>query len=90
MLEANQIDIITVKSELTQIGKFETVGGLEYLASLPDKVPVVSNIENYIQIVEEKSILRKLIKASNEISQMGYEQTEETERIMGCGRKKDF
>ena len=84
------IDIITVKSELTQIGKFETVGGLEYLASLPDKVPVVSNIENYIQIVEEKSILRKLIKASNEISQMGYEQTEETERIMDVAEKKIF
>ena len=84
------IDIITVKSELTQIGKFETVGGLEYLASLPDKVPVVSNIENYIQIVEEKSILRKLIKASNEISQMGYEQTEETERIMELAEKKIF
>ena len=84
------IDIITVKSELTQIGKFETVGGLEYLASLPDKVPVVSNIENYIKIVEEKSILRKLIKASNEISQMGYEQTEETERIMDVAEKKIF
>ena len=84
------IDIITVKSELTQIGKFETVGGLEYLASLPDKVPVVSNIENYIQIVEEKSILRKLIKASNEISQMGYDQTEETERIMDVAEKKIF
>lgn len=84
------IDIITVKSELTQIGKFETVGGLEYLASLPDKVPVVSNIENYIQIVEEKSILRKLIKASNEISQMGYEQTEETECIMDVAEKKIF
>ena len=84
------IDIITVKSELTQIGKFETVGGLEYLASLPDKVPVVSNIENYIQIVEEKSILRKLIKASNEISQMGYDQTEETECIMDVAEKKIF
>ena len=84
------IDIITVKSELTQIGKFESIGGLEYLASLPDKVPVVSNIENYIQIVEEKSILRKLIKASNEISQMGYEQTEETERIMDVAEKKIF
>ena len=84
------IDIITVKSELTQIGKFESIGGLEYLASLPDKVPVVSNIENYIQIVEEKSILRKLIKASNEISQMGYDQTEETERIMDVAEKKIF
>jgi len=84
------IDIITVKSELIQIGKFETVGGLEYLASLPDKVPVVSNIENYIQIVEEKAILRKLIRASSEISQMGYEQTEDTERIMDVAEKKIF
>ena len=39
------IDIITVKEELVSLGKFEQVGGLEYLASLPDKVPTTANAE---------------------------------------------
>ena len=73
--KSEPIDIITVKDELTINGKFDMVGGLEYLAILPDKVPLTSNIEQYIKIVEEKSILRNLIKASTEIINLGYEQT---------------
>ena len=84
------IDIITVKAELGLLGKFEVVGGLEYLASLPDKVPVATNVEKYIKIVEEKSILRNLIKTSNEITALGYEQTEEVETIMDISEKKIF
>lgn len=84
------IDIITVKAELGLLGKFEVVGGLEYLASLPDKVPVAANVEKYIKIVEEKSILRNLIKTSNEITALGYEQTEEVETIMDISEKKIF
>lgn len=84
------IDIITVKAELGMIGKFEVVGGLEYLASLPDKVPVAANIERYIKIVEEKSILRNLIKTSNEINKLSYEQTEEVDAIMDMSEKKIF
>ena len=48
------IDIITVKAELISIGKFEAVGGLEYIAVLPDKVPTTANGDRYIKIVEEK------------------------------------
>ena len=63
---------------------------MEYLASLPDKVPVASNIERYIKIVEEKSILRNLIKTSNEITALSYEQTEEVDAIMDMSEKKIF
>ena len=41
--KAEPIDIITVKDELTSMQKFEAVGGIEYLALLPDKVPLVAN-----------------------------------------------
>lgn len=84
------IDIITVKSELSSMQKFETVGGLEYLATLPDKVPLVANADKYIKIVEEKSILRQLIKAANDIQSMGYEQTEEIDNIIDQSEKKIF
>ncbi len=84
------IDIITVKDELTSIQKFEAVGGIEYLALLPDKVPLVANANKYINIVEEKSILRQLIKAANEIQSLGYEQTEEIDNIIDQSEKKIF
>lgn len=84
------IDIITVKAELISLQKFEAVGGIEYLALLPDKVPLVSNAEKYISIVEEKSILRQLIKAANDIQSMGYEQNEEIDNIIDQSEKKIF
>ena len=87
---AEPIDIITVKSELTSLGKLEAVGGLEYLAVLPDKVPTTANVEKYIKIVEEKSILRRLIKASNELIDLGYAETEDVDTIMDQAEKKVF
>lgn len=87
---AEPIDIITVKAELVSVGKFEAVGGLEYLAVLPDKVPTTANVEKYIRIVEEKSILRNLIKASNELIDLGYAGTEEVDTIMDQAEKKIF
>ena len=87
---AEPIDIITVKEELVSIGKFEAVGGLEYLAELPEKVPTTANVDKYIKIVEEKAILRSLIKVSNEIITLGYDQTQEVENIMDEAEKKVF
>ena len=78
---AEPIDIITVKAELISLGKFEAVGGLEYLAVLPDKVPTTANVEKYIRIVEEKSILRKLIRTSNELIDLGYAETEDLDTM---------
>ncbi len=84
------IDIITLKDELTTMGKLEAVGGLEYLANLPEKVPTTANIEKYVKIVEEKSILRNLIKTANELINLGYSQNEEIETIMDSAEKKIF
>ena len=87
---AEPIDIITVKSELETMGKFEQVGGLEYLAELPEKVPTTANAIKYIKIVEEKSVLRNLIRTANEIIELGYDPTEEVEDIMEGAEKKIF
>ena len=88
--KAEPIDIITLKDELTSLGKLEPVGGLEYLATLPDKVPTTANVEKYIKIVEEKSILRSLIKTANELIEIGYDQNEEVEILMDNAEKKIF
>ena len=87
---AEPIDLITVKSELESMGKFEQVGGFEYLAELPEKVPTTANAEKYMKIVEEKSALRNLIKTANEIIDLGYDPTEDVEDIMEGAEKKIF
>jgi replicative DNA helicase len=84
------IDIITVKDELQSMGKIDTVGGLEYLADLPEKVPTTANVEKYIRIVEEKSILRGLIKTSNELINLGYDETQEVNAVMDQAERKVF
>lgn len=87
---AEPIDIITLKSELKSMGKFEAVGGFEYIVQLPDKVPTTSNVEQYIKIVEEKSMLRALIKTADELITLGYDPTQEVEQVIDIAEKKIF
>ena len=84
------VDLVTVNDELSSMGNFEKVGGFEYIATLPDKVPTTANVQKYIDIVEEKSTLRKLIKTANEIIELGYNPTEDVEDIMAGAEKKIF
>lgn len=87
---AEPIDIITVKDELVLLGKLDVCGGIEYIAELSDKVPTTANADNYIKIVEEKSILRNLIKASNELIDLGYDQTLEVDEVIEKAEKNIF
>jgi replicative DNA helicase len=88
--KGDAIDIITLKSELSSMGKLEAVGGLEYLAELPEKVPTTANVDKYINIIEEKSTLRTLIKTGNEIITLGYDPTQDVEELMDSAEKKIF
>jgi replicative DNA helicase len=69
LVNANRpADVITVNEHLQNQGKSEEVGGLAYLHSLAQYVPSASNIRRYAEIVRERSILRKLVSASDEIA----------------------
>ena len=61
-------DIITVYERLQSLGKADEIGGLSYLNALAQFVPSASNIRRYAEIVRERSILRKLVAASDEIA----------------------
>ena len=88
--KSEPIDLITVKDELASMNLFEKVGGMEYLVMLPDKVPTTANAQKYINIVQEKAILRNLIKTANEILELGYNGAEDVEDIMSGAEKKIF
>lgn len=84
------IDLITVAEQLKVRGSLEAVGGLEYLTNLASLVPTTANAKHYAKIVEEKSILRRLIKASSEIINMGYEAAEEVSYVLDKAEKSIF
>lgn len=84
------IDILTVKDMLNSRNMLQNVGGIEYLTSLASGVYTVSNVEAYVNIVEGKSVLRKLIQVSNEIIKSGYDDKEEIEIILDNAESKIF
>jgi len=84
------IDLITVSEQLKLRGTLEKVGGLEYLAAIANAVPTTANVKYYSKIVEEKAILRKLIKASTEIVNMGYEASEEVSYVLDRAERNIF
>ena len=84
------IDMITLNEQLVLRGTLEKVGGTEYIAMLIDNMPTSSNIDSYVKIVEEKSIIRKLIKAANNILKLGYAQTEEVDSLIEKAEKDIF
>jgi len=88
--KSEPIDIITVKAELVEAGKLERVGGLEYLAGLPERVPTTANVDKYIKIAEEKAMLRNLIHTANELISLGYSENEEVDNIMDMAEKRVF
>src|SRR3974390_922241 len=60
------IDVITVQQRLKDKQLLDQVGGLDYLSRLPDVVPSAANLEYYLNIVQEKHLLRKMIRVCTE------------------------
>jgi replicative DNA helicase len=76
------IDLITLQQRLRDKGQLESVGGLGYLASLADAVPSAANLEYYIDIVREKSLLRKMIQTCTGVVGRVYEYEGEVDALL--------
>ncbi|MGI6707179.1 MAG: replicative DNA helicase [Clostridia bacterium] len=84
------VDLVTLVDELDQRGTMDGVGGITYVTDLSRMVPSTANVRYYIRIVEEKSILRKLIKASGTIMNESYEASKEVDDIINQAEKAIF
>lgn len=84
------VDLVTVTEQLRQRGTLEAVGGVVYLSDLSMTVPSTANIKYYVDIVEEKAILRRLIAACNDIIKQSYEAREEIDLIIDHAEKSIF
>ena len=84
------IDLVTVDDELTRRGTLEGVGGTNYLIELSQCMPSTVNARAYVQIVDEKATLRRMIKATGDIASACYQQTEAVSDILGVAEKSIF
>ncbi|HHW69543.1 MAG TPA: replicative DNA helicase [Tenericutes bacterium] len=82
------IDLTTVTSELSDRKWIKQIGDVDYLAQIINAVPTASNVDDYIKIVEEKAILRRLIEEATEIVTSGYDSTNTIEETLDNAEKK--
>ena len=76
------IDVITLQQQLKNKQLLEQVGGIAYLASLPDAVPSAANLSYYLDIVQEKFLLRKMIHTCTDVVGRVYEFEGEVDALM--------
>ena len=86
--EKTPIDLTTVTSYLKNHNELNEVGGVEYLTEVLNFVPTASNIDYYIQNVEETALLRRLIETATEIASEGYRTDETVNDILDNSEKK--
>jgi len=84
------IDILTLTSKLEEKKQLEAIGGRTYLAELANSVATSSHIVYYANIVQRKATLRRLLTTAAEISELGYQEDEEIEKILDIAEQKLF
>ncbi len=83
------VDLVTLSEELSGRGTLEALGGVTYLSDLSTSGILTSNAKYYAKIVAEKALLRRLIKASSEIIEKGYD-AEEADMLLDLAEKNIF
>ena len=84
------IDIVTIAEDLRRNGMLEEVGGSEYLSALIEACPSSVNVEAYAKVVSEKSVLRQLLRAADQISGMVYAEGDEVDSLVDQSEKLIF
>lgn len=84
------VDLLTLTDELKKKDELEQVGGSAYLTELTNYVPTAAHAEAYAEMVSLKAVRRRLIKASAEISELGYDEDTTTQELLGKAEAELF
>lgn len=76
------VDLLTLTEELTKKDQLETIGGSAFLSELTNYVPTAAHAKSYAEIVSQKAVRRRLIKASGDISELGYDEDTTTGELL--------
>ncbi len=88
MSASNPIDLLSVGNRLKDMSALDRIGGNVYLAELVGQVPTSANLKYYAEIVQKKSMMRNLIDAAGEISEMGYNEALNIEDLLDTADKR--
>jgi len=84
------IDLLTLTNQLEESNELDQAGGSSYVTDLTNMVPTAAHIEHYADIVREKSLRRKLLRASDEIIKLSRDESEEVEDVLANAEKELF
>ncbi len=84
------VDIITLTEHLKSTDRLEAAGGITYISELSGSVISTANVQSYIKIVSDKSILRKLIRSSTKIIEESYNNQDDVLKAMDLAEKEIF
>jgi replicative DNA helicase len=84
------IDVLTLADQLKATGFLDMVGGAAYLTELTNFVPTAAHAEQYAEIIAQKAIRRRLIKASQDIVALGYDEEKELQELVESAEVKLF
>lgn len=84
------VDIVTVSDALSRRGTLEKVGNLDYIAQLANSIPTTANVMHYVNIVQDKALLRKLIQVSGEIMDISFQGVAEGVDVLNQAEKSVF
>lgn len=76
------VDVLTLSNQLKNNGYLEGVGGPSYLTELTNFVPTAAHVEQYAEIVAQKAMRRRLIAASKEIVELGYDESKQLRELI--------
>lgn len=84
------VDMVTLTDNLKSTDKLEAIGGITYISELCGTIISMVNIQYYINIVKEKSTLRKLIRSCSEVIEDSYSKQDKVEEVIDAAEKKIF
>ena len=84
------IDVLTLSDQLKSTGMLDMVGGASYLTELTNFVPTAAHADRYAEIVSQKSMRRRLIKASQAIADLGYDEAQSLQDLIESAETRLF
>jgi replicative DNA helicase len=84
------IDVLTLSDQLKASGFIDIIGGATYLTELTNFVPTAAHAEQYAEIIMQKAMRRRLIKASQDIVTLGYDETRSMQEVVESAETRLF
>lgn len=84
------VDLLTLTDELKKKGLLEDIGGSKYLTELTNYVPTAAHAVTYAEMVAQKAVRRRLIRASSDITELGYNEESSIEELLGKAEAELF